>query len=124
MKQQIAFGYQTLNIGSVTVFTIKLRFHSSSWSFIQKRIEEFNENQEKIECTTTQNLPYYTLTLSTLSYDTYQAVADIIARGQQEHLEAYLREWKRFQYKPSMKNIYWEEDTSAYPKSVGRIDLP
>lgn len=124
MKQQIAFGYQTLNIGSVTVFTIKLRFHSSSWSFIQKRIKEFNKNQEKIECTITQNLPYYTLTLSTVSYDTYQAVADIIARGQQEHLEAYLREWKRFQYKPSMKNIYWEEDPSAYPKSVGRIDLP
>lgn len=107
MKVQIPFGITSLQIGTINIYSLKLRFNRASWSFIEPEIQELGACSCNIAVRNIKQ--FYTIQFQTNQHEQFAQVRDAITRGQIAQHEAILRSWKETGFRPNAAIIYRPE---------------
>ena len=95
MKIDIPFGVKSLEIGAITVYTVRLRFTSATYSWIKPELDSCKPAyRESIRVT--EHNGYRTIRLETNSYNMQEIVWQAIQRGQIAQHEYALKHWKDY----------------------------
>jgi hypothetical protein len=95
MRIDIPFGVKILEIGAITIYTLKLRFNSATYSWIKPELDSCDPvDQESIRVT--EHNGYKTIRLETNSYNMQESVWKAIQRGQVAQQEYALERWKEY----------------------------
>jgi len=93
MSEQIPFGYRANQFYGVCVYTIKLRFNDSNWSFISKELE--NSSLHKDVRTRKSRSNYNMLEFATTDFFEMEKLRNLIEKGYIAKLEKELEFRKR-----------------------------
>jgi len=106
MNVPIPYGLTTLQVGTLTVYSLKLRFNAASWSFIEPEITELT-----IAALTaiTKCNDFYTVQFQTYQRQHFLLLRDAINRGQIAQQEEILRLWKENGHRPIAKYVSREQ---------------
>lgn len=104
MKVQIPFGITSLQVGTINIYSLKMRFNRASWSFIEPKIQELGASSALI--TVRNRNQCYTIQFQTVEHERFAQVRDAINRGQIAQQEEILRSWKETGFRPNAANIY------------------
>ena len=116
MKIDTPFGVTSLEIGAITVYTLKLRFNSGTYSWIKPELDSCDPvHRESI--LVTQRNGYITIRLETSSYNIQESVWKAIQRGQIAQQEHALEWWKEHGIRPDVSKMH------KPVKDVGKINL-
>ena len=117
MKIDIPFGVKSIEIGSITIYTLRLRFNSATFSWIKPELDLCTPvERESIRVTNRKG--YETIRLETSSYQMQQSVWQAIQRGQIAQQEYALEIWKGCSIRVDASTL-----SMPKPKAVGKIDL-
>lgn len=95
MKIDIPFGVKHLEIGAITIYTLKLRFNSATYSWIKPELDLCNlEQRESIRVGDRNG--YITIHLQTTDAKMQEGVWQAIQRGQIAQQEYALEHWKEY----------------------------
>ena len=95
MRIDIPFGIKCLDIGAITIYTLRLRFNGATYSWIKPELDSCNlEHRESIRVT--ERNGYTTICLETTSYQMQESVWQAIQRGQIAQQEYALDHWKDY----------------------------
>jgi len=119
MKIDIPFGVKHLEIGAITIYTLKLRFNSATYSWIKPELDSCNPvHRESIRVT--ERNGYMTIRLETNSYDMQEGVWQAIQRGQIAQQEYALEHWKEYGIRADASRL---RKPVEEVRVVGKIDL-
>lgn len=104
MKIQVPYGVTTLDIGTMRIYSMKLRFNGSSWSFIKPEIDKCAE--DRIHLFVRQRDGYHTIMLQTESFKTFERIRQAINRGQIAKEEEILKLWRENSVRPHSKYVF------------------
>ena len=104
MKVQIPFGITSLQVGTINIYSLKLRFNRASWSFIEPEMQKLGASSALI--TVRNRNQFYTIQFQTVEHERFAQVRDAINRGQIAQQEEILRSWKETGFRPNAANIY------------------
>lgn len=105
MKVDIPFGVSALEIGAITVYTLKLRFNNATYSWIKPELDSCDSAcQESIRVT--EHNGYTTIRLETTFYSTRDAVWLAIQRGQIAQQEYMLEYWREHGFRIISSSLY------------------
>lgn len=107
MKVQIPYGTVSLQVGTCTIHSLKLRFNAASWSFIEPEIQELGAISTLIAIS--ERKGFRTISFQTTQYEQFKRVRDAINRGQIAQQEELLRLWKEYSYRPNATLVYREQ---------------
>lgn len=93
MKIDIPYGINSMQIGTIRILTLKLRFNSATWSWIKPELDSCDSVLRE-SITVTMRNSYTTIQLTTSSYDMLNAVWIAIQNGQIAQQEFALECWK------------------------------
>lgn len=103
MKVKIPFGITSLQVGTIYVYSLKLRFNAASWSWILPEIMELNS------IAISYRNGFHTVTFQTTQYEQFAELHAAINRGQLAQQEELLRLWKESGYRRDAKHCFREE---------------
>ena len=119
MKIDIPFGVKHLEIGAITIYTLKLRFNSATYSWIKPELDSCNPVfRESIRVT--EHNGYATIHLETSSGRMQEGVWEAIQRGQIAQQEYALEHWKEHGVRADASK--WHKPVKEV-YAVGKIDL-
>jgi hypothetical protein len=107
MNVPIPYGLTTLQVGTLTVYSLKLRFNAASWSFIEPEITELR-TLAALTAITKRN-DFYTVQFQTYHNYHFKLLRDAINRGQIAQQEEILRLWKENGHRPIAKYVSREQ---------------
>lgn len=111
MKVQVPYGITNLQVGTLCVYSIKLRFNAASWSWIEPEIQQLCASSSLIAVSKRND--YYTVQFQTAQYEKCAELHAAINRGQIAQQEELLRLWKECGYRRDAKHCFREEFSVA-----------
>ena len=114
MKIDIPFGVKHLDIGAITVYTIRLRFSTATYSWIKPELDLCDSNTR--ECIrVNEHNGYATIRLETNSMSMQDNVYKAIQRGQLKQQRYALDCWEDYGFRPDASKL-------GNPKAIAEIE--
>lgn len=107
MKVQIPYGTTSLQVGTMYVYSLKLRFNAASWSWLEPEIQELGVISSLIAVSNRNG--FHTVSFQTTQYEQFAELHAAINRGQLAQQEELLRLWKECGYRRDAKYCFREE---------------
>ena len=120
MRIQIPFGITNLELGTMSINSLKLRFNPATWSWVNDSISNLGYT-DRCAFVVRENKSYWTIQLQTSDHMLFERVLKAIQQGQINQQHEMLERWAEFGQRPEAR--YCFKQPAEQPSVVGRINL-